>query len=191
MTVCCVFAKTWEVKLALCTNIFASLNLSFHVGFLPPKSTTLFFCFFNAVYSVGSLQHVSSDYIQHKYRYPAPPPIGWHFWHVTLCYTTVLELSEAMFTQNSFSCRHTHTKRKLPTHPTPNPGFSLTCDLRAETWVWGGVGGQFPTNLNWSQEAIRYWMNTYTILEVSFGWVVCETSSLKKADLSASLNYVN
>ena len=122
---------------------------------------------------------------------PPPPPIGWHFWHVTLCYTTVLELSEAMFTQNSFSCRHTHTKRKLPTHPTPNPGFSLTCDLRAETWVWGGVGGQFPTNLNWSQEAIRYWMNTYTILEVSFGWVVFETSSLKKADLSASLNYVN
>ena len=34
-------------------------------------------------------------------------------------------------------------------------------------------------------------MNTYTILEVSFGWVVFETSSLKKADSSASLNYVN
>ena len=42
---------------------------------------------------------------------------------------------------------------KLPTHPphpTPNPCFSLTCDLRAETWVRGGLGGKFPRNVNWS-----------------------------------------
>ena len=62
--------------MALFTNIFANLKLSFHVGLLPPKSATLFLLFFNAVYSVGSLPHVSSDYIQHKYRYPAPPPMG-------------------------------------------------------------------------------------------------------------------
>ena len=39
---------------------------------------------------------------------------------------------------------------KLPIHPTPNQCFWLTCDLRAETWVRGGVGRQFPRNLNWS-----------------------------------------
>ena len=37
---------------------------------------------------------------------------------------------------------------KLPTHPTPNPCFSLTCDLRAETLGRGVEGGQFPRNLN-------------------------------------------
>ena len=36
------------------------------------------------------------------------------------------------------------------THSTPNPCFSLTCDLRAETWVRGGLGGKFPRNVNWS-----------------------------------------
>ena len=40
---------------------------------------------------------------------------------------------------------------KLPkTHSTPNPCFSLTCDLRAETWVRGGLGEKFPRNVNWS-----------------------------------------
>ena len=40
------------------------------------------------------------------------------------------------------------TFSKLPIHPTPNQCFSLTCDLRKETWVRGGVGRQFPRNLN-------------------------------------------
>ena len=43
-----------------------------------------------------------------------------------------------------------------PPHPY-SPCFSLMCDLRAETWVIGGVSGQFPRNLNWSdkKEALR------------------------------------
>ena len=40
------------------------------------------------------------------------------------------------------------TFSKLPTNPFPNQCFSLTCDVRAETWVRGGVGRQFLRNLN-------------------------------------------
>ena len=40
------------------------------------------------------------------------------------------------------------TFSKLLIHPTLNLCFSVTCDLRAETWVRGGVGRQFPRNLN-------------------------------------------
>ena len=125
---------------------------------------------------------------------PPPPPWGdiFDMWHcVTQLCLNVLRLCSHRIAFHADIPTRKGNCPPTPPHPTPNPGFSLTCDLRAEKWVWGGVGGQFPTNLNWSQEAIRYWMNTYTILEVSFGWVVFETSSLKKADLSASLNYVN
>ena len=39
------------------------------------------------------------------------------------------------------ACGSVKVSGKLSTHPTPNPCFSLTCDLRAETWVRGGVFG--------------------------------------------------
>lgn len=120
---------------------------------------------------------------------PPAPPWGEIFdmWHcvIQLCLTFLRLCSHRIAFHADIPTR----KGNCP--PTPNPCFSLRCDLGAETWVWGGVGGQFPTDLNWSQEAIRYWMNIYTIWGVSFGWVVFETLSLKKADSSASLNYVN
>ena len=37
---------------------------------------------------------------------------------------------------------------KLPTYPSPN--VNICVSLGAKCWVTGGVGGQFPRNLNWS-----------------------------------------
>lgn len=37
-------------------------------------------------------------------------------------------------------------------HPShPKPMFSLICDFSAKVWVRGGVGGNIPRNLYWSQ----------------------------------------
>ena len=56
--------------------------------------------------------------------------------------------AELWFLFSSSIKRNTKLKvsRKLPTHPTPNPCFSLMCDLRTGTWIRGGVGwlGSFP-----------------------------------------------
>lgn len=134
-----MFAKAWEVKLALSTNMFASLNLSFHVGFLPPKSTTLFLSFFNAVYSVGSLLHVSSDYIQHKYRYPALPPWGdiFDMWHCVtqLCLTFLRLCSHRIAFHADIPTRKGNCQ---PTHPKPMFLTEVWLGGRNMGLGWGG-----------------------------------------------------
>ena len=52
---------------------------------------------------------------------------------------------------------------KLPTHPTPTPCFSLTCNLRPKTWIRGGAGGQFPSNLIWFKEALLAGWNSTSV----------------------------
>ena len=51
--------------------------------------------------------------------------------------------------------RHEKTRaqfRFLPTYPSPNSTLTFASHLGQNVGVRGGVGGQFPRNLNWSIE---------------------------------------